>query len=222
MSAAATRPASDDAHVTFDPEAVLVASADPLAEAAAMIERARAREPFDVTAMSLATVAESGRPSVRMVLLKSVDASGFTFFTNRESRKAHELDATGVAALCLHFPKGEEQLRVEGQVLRASDAESDAYFATRARASQLGAWASKQSAPLTSRAELMAKLATFEAKFAEGPVPRPPHWGGYRVVPDRIELWFGRRDRLHDRFVYARALGADLAPGPWTLSRLNP
>lgn len=203
----------------FDPLRDLGPDSDPLVEIAGALERARAREPFDPTPMSLATVDEDGRPSVRMVLLKGVDDRGLVFFTNRESRKARELDATRRAAVCIHWPKGEEQIRVEGDVERVTDAESDAYFASRPRASQIGAWASTQSAPLTGRPELVARVADVEARFAGTDVTRPPHWGGYRILPVRIELWFGRRDRLHDRFVWSRMSPDDVQ---WVHGRLFP
>jgi pyridoxamine 5'-phosphate oxidase len=166
--------------------------------------RAKARETSDATAMTLATADASGRPSARMVLLKGVDQRGFVFYTNRESRKARELDQVPFAALCIHWPVGEEQVRVEGRVERIADDESDAYFATRPRGSQIGAWASRQSQPLASREELEARIAELEERFAGEPVPRPPFWGGYRVVPDRIELWKGLPSRLHERLVFVR------------------
>jgi pyridoxamine 5'-phosphate oxidase len=165
--------------------------------------------------MTLATADERGRPSARLVLLKGADERGFVFFTNRESRKARELEANPFAALCIHWPASHQQVRVEGRVERAGDDESDAYFASRPREAQLGAWASEQSAPLASREALEARVRELGARYP-GAVPRPPHWGGYRVVPDRIELWFEGPARLHDRFLYVREGDG------WTMTRLNP
>jgi len=189
--------------------------ADPIALFLAAFEKAKLIEAHDATAMTLATADARGRPSARMVLLKGVDARGFTFFTNQKSRKARELDENPVAALCVHWPACEQQIRVEGTVLRVSDEESDAYFATRPRESQLGAWASQQSAPLASREELETRLRDLEVRHP-GRVPRPPFWGGYRVVPTAIELWHAGAGRLHDRFLYKRT------PTGWTMERLNP
>jgi pyridoxamine 5'-phosphate oxidase len=191
-------------------------SPDPVARVAALLEKARAVEPHDATAMTLATIDARGRPAARLVLLKGVDAGGFLFFTNRESKKGRELSRCPCAALCIHWPASQQQVRVEGRVELATDAESDAYFQSRPRESQLGAWASRQSEPLASREELLSRVAEVAARFP-GPVPRPPHWGGYRLVPDRIELWFAGPARLHDRFEYQRA-----EDGSWTMTRLNP
>jgi len=190
---------------------------DPIPRFVALFEKAKATEPHDATAMTLATVDADGTLSARVVLLKAVDARGFVFYTNRRSRKGQALAANPRAALALHWPASKQQVRVEGRVELVSDAESDAYFATRARESQLGAWASDQSAPLASREALEARVAAVSAKYP-GEVPRPPHWGGFRVVPARIELWFDGAARLHDRFVYTRA--ADGAA--WTVVRLYP
>jgi pyridoxamine 5'-phosphate oxidase len=195
---------------------------DPLLIFAAALASARDRETFDPTAMSLATVDERGVPSVRMVLLKGVDARGFTFFTNFESRKAKELDAQGVAALCLHWPKGEQQVRAEGSVARVSDDESDAYFASRDRMSQIGAWASEQSRPLAARADLERRVEEIRARFDGQAVPRPAGWGGYRLVPRAIEFWYGRPSRLHERHRYERTDVTVDGAEAWTSTMLNP
>lgn len=200
--------------MSADPHASAIP--DPIARFQALFEKAKAVEPHDATAMTLATADREGRPHARMVLLKGADAQGFVFYTNRESNKARELEENPFAALVLHWPASQQQVRVEGRITRASDAESDAYFASRPRESQLGAWASRQSAPLASREELEARTAEIAARYP-GAVPRPPFWGGYRLVPDRIELWFAGAGRLHDRFLYERAEG-----GGWTMTRLNP
>jgi pyridoxamine 5'-phosphate oxidase len=189
--------------------------ADPISRFLDALAQARAVEPHDPTAMTLATADARGRPSARMVLLKDADARGFTFFTNRESRKGRELDENPFAALCVHWPASGRQVRVEGRVERIDDDESDAYFATRPRESQVGAWASAQSAPLASREALEARCREIEARYP-GVVPRPPFWGGYRVVPSQIEFWISREGRLHDRFLYV------VGPGGWTMERLNP
>jgi pyridoxamine 5'-phosphate oxidase len=167
-------------------------------------------------AMTLATVDARGRPRARIVLMKHADARGLTFFTNRQSAKGRELGARPDAALALWWPELHRQLRVEGRVSRLSARESDAYFATRPRGAQLGAWASPQSRVLASRAALEARAAAVHARFEGRDVPRPPHWGGYRLVPRLIEFWQGRADRLHDRLRYTRARGG------WKRVRLAP
>jgi pyridoxamine 5'-phosphate oxidase len=169
-------------------------------------------------AMTLATATLEGRPAARIVLFKGILRGGVFFVTNYQSRKARELEANPRAALVMHFMASERQVRVEGRVERCSDAESDAYFASRPRGSQLGAWASPQSSPIASRDELERRLAEVEARYRDQAVPRPESWGGYLVFPERVELWLGRPDRLHDRFEYRP--GAD-ASG-WQISRLAP
>ena len=189
---------------------------DPVAEFLDSFERAKKKEPGDATACALATADDAGAPSARMVLLKRVDERGFVFFTNYGSRKSAELDENPRAALCFHWEVMREQVRIEGPVERISAEESDEYFATRSRTSQVGAWASKQSQALASRAELLARFARFEARFALSSVPRPPFWGGYRIIPERIEFWFDQAHRLHDRRLYV------LESGEWTERRLFP
>lgn len=176
---------------------------DPLALFKDAFERAAAAEPGDPTAAALATADAGGAPSCRIVLLKGVDARGFAFFTNYGSRKARELAQNPRAALCFHWPAIGVQVRVEGAVERLGPEESDAYFATRPRESQLAAWASPQSEPLASRDELLARYAEAERRLP-GPVPRPPFWGGYRLVPARIEFWRDQERRLHDRVLFVK------------------
>lgn len=166
---------------------------------------ARASEPNDPEAMAVATVGADGQPSVRMVLLKGHDARGFVFYTNYESRKAGELFATPRAALLFHWKSLRRQIRIEGAVSKVSEAEGDAYFATRHRDSQLGAWASDQSRPLDNRATFEARFEQVVKQFEGGPVPRPPHWSGFRVAPERIEFWQDRAHRLHERRVFTRS-----------------
>jgi pyridoxamine 5'-phosphate oxidase len=172
--------------------------------------------PADPVAVVLATADPSGRPSARVVLLRGFDDEGFVFYTNYASRKARDLETNPFAALCFHWYWIEEQVRVEGGVVRASRQESDAYFASRPRGAQIGAWASKQSQPLSGRAELEARNDEFTRQFGAGPVPRPEFWGGYRLIPDRVEFWRAGESRLHNRLVYARV------PGGWTQDRLYP
>jgi pyridoxamine 5'-phosphate oxidase len=183
-----------------------------LAEAEA-IDRSVLPEP---TAMMVATVGDDGQPSLRVVLLKAVDERGFVFYTNFESRKGRELLAHPKAALCFHWQLLERQVRIEGDAQPVPPEEADAYFATRARLSQIGAWASKQSRPLASDAELDDRVHAMEERFAEATVPRPPHWSGFRVVPRRIEFWRNRAFRLHERLVYERE------DGNWRVTRLYP
>jgi pyridoxamine 5'-phosphate oxidase len=190
---------------------------DPIALAARWFADAQAFGIEQHDAMTLATATPDGRPSARVVLLKAIDARGFAFFTNYESRKARELDANPRAALVLLWTPLQRQLRVTGTAVRLSAEESDAYFATRPRGSQLGAWASQQSRPLPDRAELDERWAALDQRWGGAAVPRPAHWGGYRVEPDELEFWQGRANRLHDRFAYTRA-----AEGSWRRERLQP
>jgi pyridoxamine 5'-phosphate oxidase len=177
---------------------------DPFARFADALARAHAAEAHDPTVMSLATADAAGAPSLRMVLLKGADERGFVFYTNRASRKGDELKKNPRAALCLYWPVLAEQVRVEGAVELVDDAESDAYFASRPRDSQLGAWASRQSRPLERHELLLERLQDLEEAHAGQPVPRPRWWGGYRVVPDRIEFWKSGPHRLHHRELYVR------------------
>jgi pyridoxamine 5'-phosphate oxidase len=192
------------------------AGLDPIARFRELFDAARARESNDPTAAALATADGAAQPSVRMVLVKIVDQRGFRFFTNLGSRKAHELEENPRAALCFHWPALERQVRAEGPVESLPAEESDAYFASRARDSQLGAWASRQSAPLASRAALEERVRLVAERFDGRPIPRPPFWGGYLLVPERIEVWSGGAHRLHDRELYART------DAGWSVERLFP
>jgi pyridoxamine 5'-phosphate oxidase len=191
-------------------------AADPFVQFRAWFEQAERAGVREPNAMSLATVSGDGRPSVRIVLLKGVDERGFSFFTDYRSRKGSELDATRRAALCFHWHDVERQVRVGGTVERVSAEESVAYFASRPRGSQLGAWSSHQSSPLDARGTLERAVAANAERFVNGAVPLPPHWGGYRVRPDEIEFWQGRANRLHDRILYTRSSAS------WKISRLSP
>jgi pyridoxamine 5'-phosphate oxidase len=193
-----------------------VPDADPIARFQALFARAADNAPFDPVAVTLATASPEGRPSARVVLLRRVDDRGFGFFTNYESRKARELLANPHAALCAYWPWIEEQARIEGAVVVADADESDEYFAARPRGSQIGAWASRQSQPLATRDELEARYRSVEAQYAGSEVPRPPHWGGFRLIPQRIEFWRAGSYRLHERYLYER--GEDR----WQLRLLYP
>ena len=193
-------------------------AADPIALFGEWFEAAAASEPNDPNAMAVATVDADGLPDLRMVLLKDVDGRGFTFYTNSRSAKGAELAGSPKAALLFHWKSLRRQVRVRGPVEVVTEAESDAYFESRARSSQIGAWASDQSRPLPDALALPKRVAEYGLKFGLGKVPRPPHWFGYRVVPTHIEFWRDRPFRLHERLAFSRA-----APGDdWTSIRLYP
>ena len=188
---------------------------DPFALFAKWFDQAVAAAVPEPNAMTLATATPDGRPSARIVLLKGCDERGFTFFTNYDSRKGAELAANPRAALLFHWTDLARQIRIEGTVKRITDAESDAYHASRPRGSQIGAWASPQSSVIPERSFLEKKLPELEAKYPNE-IPRPPHWGGYRVAPELIEFWQGRQNRLHDRIRFTRQGGG------WLRERLGP
>jgi pyridoxamine 5'-phosphate oxidase len=191
---------------------------EPVRLFAAWFAEAKRAEPVNPDAMTLATVDASGQPNARMVLLKGFDARGFVFYTNVDSSKGHELAAAPKAALTFYWKTLQRQVRARGTVAPVSKEEADAYFATRSRMAQIGAWASKQSSALESRMAFEKAIALNTAKFVVGTVPRPPFWSGYRVMPTEIEFWQERPFRLHDRIVFTRA---DLS-APWTKTRLYP
>jgi pyridoxamine 5'-phosphate oxidase len=190
--------------------------ADPYAHFADWFAEAKRTEPNDPNAMTLATCTPDGMPSARIVLLKGVDPRGFVFYTNKQSRKGGELTANPRAALLFHWKSLQRQVRIEGAIEDVTDAEADAYYATRARISRLGAWASDQSRPLPARAVLEARVAEMEARYPGEAIPRPPHWSGYRLLPARFEFWQDMPFRLHDRTIYAPA-GED-----WGTTKLFP
>ena len=193
-------------------------SEDPFALFADWLGEAEKSELNDPTALSLATVDEDGLPNVRMVLLKEFDERGFVFYTNFESQKGTEILATRKAAMCFHWKSLRRQVRVRGPVSIVSDAEADEYYASRARGSRIGAWASKQSRPLESRFALEKEVAKYTAKYPVGEIPRPPHWSGFRISPVYLEFWKDGAFRLHDRIVFRRAEEGEA----WTKSRFYP
>ena len=177
---------------------------DPLQLFDEWLAEARASEPNDPEAMAVATADDEGKPSVRIALLKGHGPDGFVFYTNQQSRKGDEMAANANAALLFHWKSLRRQIRIEGAVSGVSSQDADAYFASRSRDSQLGAWASDQSRPLASRADFEARYEAMRARFEGADVPRPPHWGGYRVTPERIEFWTDRPHRLHERRLFVR------------------
>ena len=189
---------------------------DPIEEFRALFERAKRNKEADATVSTLATADAGARPSARAVLLKQVDERGFVFYTNKTSRKAREIEVNPRAALCVYWPWIDTQVRIEGAVESIPDRESDAYFESRPRGSQIGAWTSKQSQPLASRQVLVGRYLETKRRFFNKPIPRPEFWGGYRIVPDRMEIWHNQIHRLHDRFLYLRN------DEIWTVERLYP
>jgi pyridoxamine 5'-phosphate oxidase len=198
------------------PDRYIDAATDPFAQFASWFAEAKASELNDPNAMTVASCTPEGRPSARTVLMKDYDQRGFVFYTNKQSRKGSELNANRHAALLFHWKSLQRQVRIEGTVEDVSEAEADAYYASRARISRLGAWASEQSRPLNARQDLEQRVAVMEARYVDDAIPRPPHWSGYRVVPDSIEFWQDMPFRLHDRLVYTRT------DGGWVTGRLYP
>lgn len=193
------------------------ATDDPFATFGAWFEAARKSAPDNADAMALATADGRGKPSVRMVLLKGIDAQGFVFYTNCDSQKGLQIRENDNAALCFYWKEEGRQVRVEGRLIQVEDAEADVYFATRPRESQIGAWASLQSQPLENRKVLETRFAAMEKKYEGGAVPRPPHWSGFRLIPALIEFWQQGDHRLHDRFVFIRDRDKS-----WKMRRLYP
>jgi pyridoxamine 5'-phosphate oxidase len=204
--------------LSYTRAALLESTVDPDAvrQFSAWFDQALAADVPEPNAMSLATVNPEGIPNLRMVLLKGFDARGFVFYTNYASRKGCELESNPHAALLFYWPELERQVRINGLVSRVSDEESNAYFASRPRGHQIGAWASDQSAIIENRGAVDQRAESAASRFADRPVPRPPYWGGYRVVPEVVEFWQGRENRLHDRLEYVRL------DGVWRIQRLSP
>jgi pyridoxamine 5'-phosphate oxidase len=205
-------------HTTWLTSGDFTAADEPLQLFAAWLRDATASEPRDPTAMTLATVDADGLPNARMVLLKGADERGFVFYTNMDSQKGHELDKCPRAALVFYWKSLNRQIRVRGDVARVADAEADAYFASRPKQAQIGAWASKQSSPLESRLAFEKAVALYATKYALNEVPRPPNWSGFRILPLVIEFWQDRPFRLHDRIEFRRSEPG----GPWNKTRLYP
>jgi pyridoxamine 5'-phosphate oxidase len=205
-------------HPTWLTSGDFTAADDPFQLFAAWLKEASGSEPRDPTAMTLATVDADGMPNARMVLLKGLDERGFVFYTNSESQKGYELDTHPQAALVFHWKSLNRQIRVRGPSEHVTDAEADAYFATRPKQAQIGAWASQQSRPVESRLAFEKQVALYAAKYALGDVPRPPYWSGYRIMPLTIEFWHDRPFRLHDRIEFRR----DSLTAPWRKTRLYP
>lgn len=209
---------SEEAYAVDDDQGEVFTAGDPLAQFAEWLALAKKKEPNDPNAMALATVDGGGLPDVRMVLLKDIDASGLTFYTNTMSAKGVELAANPKAAACFHWKTIRRQVRFRGPVKPVSEKEADAYFATRARSARIGAWASAQSRPMEGRFALEKAVAAKTAEFGLKEVPRPPNWSGYRLIPVQIEFWVNRPFRLHDRLQFAR----ENENAPWTTQRLYP
>lgn len=207
-------------HQTPEPvvDPALDESADPFVRFAEWMVDAEKHEPNDPSAASVATATAEGIPSVRMVLVRGIDPRGFVFYTNYESQKGQELLSNPHAALCFHWKSLRRQVRIQGPVESVTEQEADDYFQSRPRDSRIGAWASRQSRPMTGRFELESRIAEYGIKFMIGKVPRPPHWSGFRVIPHRIEFWKDRPFRLHDRLIYRR----DSVNSPWATERLFP
>ena len=195
-----------------------LASNNPFEQFGIWLNEAEESEINDPNGMALATVNKEGQPSVRMVLLKGYDEDGFVFYTNLESNKGQNLSEVPKAALLFHWKSKRRQIRIEGLVEAVSAEEADAYFASRSRGSQIGAWASQQSRPLESRYALEKNVAVYTAKFGIGKIPRPPHWSGFRIIPNRIEFWQDGAFRLHDRFIFTRPT----QDKDWEITRLYP
>lgn len=192
-------------------------AADPWSQFRSWFAEAESAGLLEPNAMTLATADPTGRPSARVVLLKGLSDEGFVFFTDYRSRKGRELDANPQAAVAFHWAELERQIRAVGRVSRLAREEGEAYFRSRPRGSQLGAWASHQSDLLEDRALLIGRVEELARRYGDGPVPLPPHWGGYRLIPDEVEFWQGRADRLHDRIVYTRT-----SESGWRRARLSP